>query len=63
VPNFIGELTHASINPGVSRQKLAKVDLLQVLLVAIFSGFAIANMGKPGEQIASAARCFSASSA
>src|SRR5260370_29724044 len=23
VPNFIGELTHASIHPGVSRQKLA----------------------------------------
>ncbi|RTL49540.1 MAG: dicarboxylate/amino acid:cation symporter [Bradyrhizobiaceae bacterium] len=33
---------------------LAKGDLLQVLLVAILSGFAIANMGKPGEQIAAA---------
>ncbi|HEY0234853.1 MAG TPA: dicarboxylate/amino acid:cation symporter [Afipia sp.] len=33
---------------------LAKGDLLQVLLVAILSGFAIANMGAPGEKIASA---------
>ncbi len=33
---------------------LAKGDLLQVLLVAILSGFAIANMGTPGEKIASA---------
>ncbi|HEY0218415.1 MAG TPA: dicarboxylate/amino acid:cation symporter [Afipia sp.] len=33
---------------------LAKGDLLQVLLVAILSGFAIANMGVPGEKIASA---------
>jgi aerobic C4-dicarboxylate transport protein len=31
---------------------LAKGDLLQVLLVAVLSGFAIANMGKTGEQIA-----------
>jgi aerobic C4-dicarboxylate transport protein len=42
------------IIPGSYFDSLAKGDLLQVLLVAILSGFAIANMGKPGEQIASA---------
>lgn len=59
--NFVSYLL--AIIPNSYFDSLAKVDLLQVLLVAIFSGFAIANMGKPGEQIASAARCFSASSA
>jgi aerobic C4-dicarboxylate transport protein len=48
-------VTHLlGIIPGSYFDSLAKGDLLQVLLVAILSGFAIANMGKPGEQIASA---------
>jgi len=50
--NFVSHLL--AIIPNSYFDSLAKGDLLQVLLVAIFSGFAIANMGKPGEQIASA---------
>jgi aerobic C4-dicarboxylate transport protein len=50
--SFVGHLM--AIIPNSYFDSLAKGDLLQVLLVAIFSGFAIANMGKPGEQIASA---------
>jgi aerobic C4-dicarboxylate transport protein len=50
--NFVSHLL--AIIPDSYFDSLAKGDLLQVLLVAIFSGFAIANMGKPGEQIASA---------
>src|SRR6201996_7112763 len=41
-----------AIIPTSYFDSLAKGDLLQVLLVAILSGFAIANMGKTGEQIA-----------
>ncbi|MBY0381859.1 MAG: dicarboxylate/amino acid:cation symporter [Xanthobacteraceae bacterium] len=43
-----------AIIPTSYFDSLAKGDLLQVLLVAILSGFAIANMGKTGEQIAHA---------
>lgn len=43
-----------AIIPTSYFDSLARGDLLQVLLVAILSGFAIANMGKPGEQIAGA---------
>src|SRR6266850_1962439 len=50
--SFVSHLL--AIIPNSYFDSLAKGDLLQVLLVAIFSGFAIANMGKPGEQIASA---------
>ena len=50
--SFVSHLL--GIIPGSYFNSLAKGDLLQVLLVAILSGFAIANMGKPGEQIASA---------
>jgi aerobic C4-dicarboxylate transport protein len=46
-------VTHLlAIIPNSYFDSLAKGDLLQVLLVAILSGFAIANMGKTGEQIA-----------
>lgn len=41
-----------AIIPNSYFDSLAKGDLLQVLFVAILSGFAIANMGKTGEQIA-----------
>src|SRR6267142_6580801 len=50
--NFVSHLL--AIIPNSYFDSLAKGDLLQVLLVAIFSGFTIANMEKPGEQIASA---------
>jgi aerobic C4-dicarboxylate transport protein len=50
--SFVSHLL--GIIPGSYFDSLAKGDLLQVLLVAILSGFAIANMGKPGEQIANA---------
>jgi aerobic C4-dicarboxylate transport protein len=50
--SFVSHLL--AIIPNSYFDSLAKGDLLQVLLVAIFSGFAIANMGRPGEQIASA---------
>lgn len=40
------------IIPGSYFDAFAKGDLLQVLLVAILSGFAIANMGETGERIA-----------
>jgi aerobic C4-dicarboxylate transport protein len=50
--SFVSHLL--GIIPGSYFDSLAKGDLLQVLLVAVLSGFAIANMGKPGEQIASA---------
>src|ERR1700694_748250 len=50
--SFVSHLL--AIIPNSYFDSLAKGDLLQVLLVAIFSGFAVANMGKPGEQIASA---------
>jgi aerobic C4-dicarboxylate transport protein len=43
-----------AIIPNSYFDSLAKGDLLQVLFVAILSGFAIANMGKTGEQIANA---------
>jgi tripartite-type tricarboxylate transporter receptor subunit TctC len=39
VPNFIGELTHASTNPGVSRQKLARAQTYPTRLVRIIVGF------------------------
>jgi aerobic C4-dicarboxylate transport protein len=46
---------------------IARGDLLQVLLISILSGFAIALLGRAGEPIAEAMtrprRCFSASSA
>jgi aerobic C4-dicarboxylate transport protein len=48
--SFVAHLM--GIIPGSYFDSLAKGDLLQVLLVAILSGFAVANMGKPGEQIA-----------
>ena len=41
-----------AIIPNSYFDSLARGDLLQVLLVAILTGFAIANMGKPGEKIA-----------
>jgi aerobic C4-dicarboxylate transport protein len=47
--SFIAHLL--AIIPGSYFDSLAKGDLLQVLLVAILSGFAIAHLGKPGEQI------------
>jgi aerobic C4-dicarboxylate transport protein len=48
-------VTHLlAIIPNSYFDSLAKGDLLQVLLVAILSGFAIARMGKTGEQIAGA---------
>jgi aerobic C4-dicarboxylate transport protein len=48
-------VTHLlAIIPNSYFDSLAKGDLLQVLLVAILSGFAVAHMGKPGEQIAAA---------
>jgi aerobic C4-dicarboxylate transport protein len=47
--SFVAHLL--GIIPGSYFDSLAKGDLLQVLLVSILSGFAIANMGKPGEQI------------
>ncbi|HVJ56037.1 MAG TPA: dicarboxylate/amino acid:cation symporter [Aliidongia sp.] len=47
--SFVAHLL--AIIPGSYFDSLAKGDLLQVLLVSILSGFAIANMGKPGEQI------------
>jgi len=50
--SFVSHLL--GIIPGSYFDSLAKGDLLQVLLVAVLSGFAIANMGKPGEQIANA---------
>jgi aerobic C4-dicarboxylate transport protein len=50
--SFVSHLL--AIVPNSYFDSLAKGDLLQVLLVAILSGFAIANMGKPGEQIAGA---------
>ena len=50
--SFVSHLL--GIIPGSYFDSLARGDLLQVLLVAILSGFAIANMGKPGEQIANA---------
>jgi aerobic C4-dicarboxylate transport protein len=48
--SFVNHLL--AIIPTSYFDSLAKGDLLQVLLVAIFSGFAISRMGKPGEQIA-----------
>ncbi len=46
-------VTHLmGIIPTSYFDSLAKGDLLQVLLVAILSGFAISHMGKPGEKIA-----------
>ncbi len=50
--SFVSHLL--GIIPDSYFNSLAKGDLLQVLLVAILSGFAIANMGKTGEQIAAA---------
>jgi aerobic C4-dicarboxylate transport protein len=50
--SFVAHLM--AIVPGSYLDSLAKGDLLQVLLVAILSGFAIAHMGKPGEQITNA---------
>jgi aerobic C4-dicarboxylate transport protein len=49
--SFVGHLL--AIIPASYFDSLAKGDLLQVLLVAILSGFAIANMGPTGEKIAS----------
>ncbi len=48
--SFIAHLL--GIIPGSYFDSLAKGDLLQVLLVAILSGFAIANMGEVGKPIA-----------
>ena len=48
--SFVSHLL--GIIPTSYFDSLAKGDLLQVLLVAILSGFAVAHMGKPGEQIA-----------
>jgi aerobic C4-dicarboxylate transport protein len=48
--SFVGHLM--AIIPTSYFDSLAKGDLLQVLLVAILSGFAISHMGKPGETIA-----------
>ncbi|QND74998.1 dicarboxylate/amino acid:cation symporter [Tardiphaga robiniae] len=46
-------VTHLmGIIPTSYFDSLAKGDLLQVLLVAFLSGFAISHMGKPGEKIA-----------
>lgn len=50
--SFVNHLL--AIIPSSYFDSLAKGDLLQVLLVAILSGFAIAHMGKTGEQIAHA---------
>jgi aerobic C4-dicarboxylate transport protein len=50
--SFVSHLL--AIIPNSYFDSLAKGDLLQVLLVAILSGFAIAHMGKTGEQIAAA---------
>jgi aerobic C4-dicarboxylate transport protein len=50
--SFVSHLL--GIIPTSYFDSLAKGDLLQVLLVAILSGFAVAHMGKPGEQIAAA---------
>jgi aerobic C4-dicarboxylate transport protein len=50
--SFVSHLL--AIIPNSYFDSLAKGDLLQVLLVAILSGFAIANMGEPGERIAGA---------
>jgi aerobic C4-dicarboxylate transport protein len=50
--SFVSHLL--AIIPNSYFDSLAKGDLLEVLLVAILSGFAIASMGKPGEQIAGA---------
>jgi aerobic C4-dicarboxylate transport protein len=44
----------AIIPPDSFLGALARGDLLQVLLVSILSGFAISQMGKPGERIAAA---------
>src|SRR5260221_3654944 len=43
-----------AIIPNTFIDALAKGDLLQVLLVAILSGFAVARMGTVGERVASA---------
>ena len=48
--SFVSHLL--AIIPNSYFDSLAKGDLLQVLLVAILSGFAISHMGKPGEAIA-----------
>jgi aerobic C4-dicarboxylate transport protein len=48
--SFVNHLL--AIIPTSYFDSLAKGDLLQVLLVAILSGFAISHMGKPGEKIA-----------
>src|SRR3954471_15177473 len=48
--SFVGHLM--AIIPTSYFDSLAKGDLLQVLLVAILSGFAISHMGKSGEKIA-----------
>ena len=48
--SFVSHLM--AIIPTSYFDSLAKGDLLQVLLVAILSGFAISHMGKPGERIA-----------
>ena len=48
--SFVAHLM--AIIPTSYFDSLAKGDLLQVLLVAILSGFAISHMGKPGERIA-----------
>ncbi|MET0969720.1 MAG: dicarboxylate/amino acid:cation symporter [Tardiphaga sp.] len=48
--SFVSHLL--AIIPNSYFDSLAKGDLLQVLLVAILSGFAISHMGKAGEQIA-----------
>jgi aerobic C4-dicarboxylate transport protein len=50
--SFVSHLL--AIIPNSYFDSLARGDLLQVLLVAILSGFAVAHMGKPGEQIAGA---------
>ncbi|MBC7582280.1 MAG: cation:dicarboxylase symporter family transporter, partial [Tardiphaga sp.] len=48
--SFVSHLL--AIIPNSYFDSLAKGDLLQVLLVAVLSGFAISHMGKPGEAIA-----------
>ncbi len=61
IANFVTQAQHEGVVPHLLAiipttfvDALAKGDLLQVLLVAILTGFAVAHMGPTGEKVAAA---------